>query len=99
MSLKDKKSLYDRSTLLELGDNVGGDPGFLFFGNSKNNSSPFLPSNGQRSNYRNDHMVDLLENSVFSPNSKITYSADSKPSKDLNGGLPTNGEYINNMPT
>ena len=97
MSLKDKKSLYDRSTLLELGDNVGGDPGFLFRGNSMGNSSPFLPSG--KSQIENDHMVDLLENSVFSPNSKITYSADSKPSKDLNGGLPTNGEYINNMPS
>ncbi len=99
MSLLEKKSLFDRSTLGVEGNVVGGDPGYLFFGNSKNNSSPFLPSNGQRSNYRNDHMVDLLENSVKSGNSGNIYSQPKSPRLDLNGNLPSSGTYLDNMPT
>ena len=98
MSLLEKKSLLDRPTLGNEGNVVGGGPGFLFFGNSKNNSSPFLPSKGQRSNFANDHMVDLLENSVKSGNTGNIYSQPKSPKLDLDGNFPTSGVYKNNGP-
>ena len=98
MSLLEKKSLFDRSTLGVEGDVVGGDPGNLFFGNMKGNSSPFLPSKGQRSNFANDHMVDLLENSVRSGNTGNIYSQPKSPKLDLDGNFPASGIYKNNGP-
>lgn len=98
MSLLEKKSLLDRPTLGNEGNVVGGGPGVRFFGNMKGNSSPFLPSRGQRPEYQNDHMVDLLENSVKSGNTGNIYSQPKSPRLDLDGNFPISGIYKNNGP-
>ena len=73
MSLKKKKSLYDRHQIGILGptverpDGEGPNPSNgNFFTDSGNSDSPFQSKGG-------DHMVALLNQTVASPNSSQTY--------------------------
>ena len=90
MSLKDKKSLYDRHTNSVLGNTVGGPNGTgpnpsagNYFTNEGTSDSPFASKAGPRK----DHMVNLLTNNVTSFNSNLTYKPSPNKSdfQDLDG--------------
>ena len=82
MSLREKKSLFDRNQKGNLGNKVGQNPPNLgnFFTDAGASNSPFDS---------NDHMVDLLTKQVASPNSEQTYDPSPNQSdfQDLDGEL------------
>ena len=91
MSLKDKKSLFDRNQTGVQGNPVGQNPPSEgnFFTDEGATSSPFDSR---------DHLVDLLTKNVKSDNSGQTYFASPNKSdfQDLNGGVGQLGETLDN---
>ena len=82
MSLKDKKSLFDRNQSGKEGNPVGQNPpnGGNFFTDAGVSNSPFNSE---------DHLVDLLTKNVKSDNSGITYTPSPNKSdfQDLDGAV------------
>jgi len=82
MSLKDKKSLFDRNQTGVKGNTVGqnspSDGGY--FSDSGQSQSPFQSTTG-------DHLVDLLTKNVKSTNTGLTYTPSPNKSdfQDLDG--------------
>jgi len=89
MGLKDLKSLYDRHNRDTLGNSVAGPNGTgpvpsegAYFSNNAASDSPFDTVRGPKM----DQMVQMLNNSVTSGNSGLTYdSSTNSPSLDMNG--------------
>ncbi len=87
MSLINKKSLYDRQERNTLGSNVGTTPpseGNYYAQNGQAMNSPFTSNGGPVE----DHMIELLENSITSTNTGQTYLAapNVSPFQDLHPG-------------
>ena len=82
MSLKDKKSLFDRNQTGREGNPVGQNPPSDggYFTDAGQSPSPFQSRTG-------DHLVDLLTNNVKSTNTGLTYTPSPNKSdfQDLDG--------------
>lgn len=107
MSLKDKKSLYDRNTRMNLGPNVGttlpqdGD----FYTDFGNIASPYdVPlTTAQGATPQSDQMIELLNNEINTTTGNNYQPAPSKsPFQDLEGidiVSNTPPKYEDNPPT